>query len=225
MSGWLFDNASAYARATTGFLTVPPFTILCVFQTSSLAATQCPWVMAASGTTSQNWRIQVNTDGTVWWNCAAGSTVQAQCTNTVTLNVPQYFVGVAVSDVDRTGVLNGDFANKGTNTTSRVPTGVNRLSFGMKDDSSASNPLSGVVHYAALWGAALDDAEIKAISAGAVPSRVRPASLLSYWPSFGRHNGSVIPDRRGRAPLTINLGQVSALAARRRARAAGGVAA
>lgn len=103
--------------------------------------------------------------------------------------------------------------------------GVNRTSFGLKDDTAAANPLVGVIFYAALWAAKLDDAEVKALAAGALPTRVRPAALWNYWPSFGRNDGSIVKDVKGRSPLTISLGQVSTLAARRRSRAAGGVAA
>lgn len=225
MSGWEFNNAAAYMRSSTGFLTAPPLTILCVFQTSSLAATQVPWIMTAAGSSAQNWRFQVNTDGTTTFTAAQSSSQPATTVNTVTVNVPQYLIGRTSSDIDRETILNGDLVNKGVNTTSRIPNGVNRTSFGMKDDTAASNPLVGVIHYAAMWAAKLDDAEVKALAAGALPTRVRPASLWNYWPSFGRNDGTTVNDIKGRSPLTISLGQVSTLAARRRSRSAGGVAA
>ena len=220
MSGWLFDNASAYARGAASPVTAAPLTMLCVFRTSSIAALQTPMLLTASGSSAQNFRFQVGTDGKVGFIAAQSSSSPATTVNALSLDTPTWVVGRAGSATDRDCVLNGDFANKGSDTNSRTPAGINRLSFGQKDDSAASNPLAGIVFYGALWNAKLDDAEVKYLCAAGNPLRVRRASLKGLW-LFDMAVGSVVPDLLGVTPLTLNLGSRSAQSAVRRGMRAG----
>lgn len=62
---------------------------------------------------------------------------------------------------------------------------------------SVNNPYNGSMADQALWGVALTTAEIVALSKGARPYTVRPASLLGYWPLDGLQSPE--PDLSGNA--------------------------
>lgn len=54
--------------------------------------------------------------------------------------------------------------------------------------------LGGAIAEAAVWLAALGEAEIAALAGGACPPRIRPNSLIAYWP-LGGHFGPRLVDR------------------------------
>ena len=221
MSGWALSTTSTYLRHdTNGGVTAAPLTWLLSGVTSSLATQQCGGILCASGLTTQSWRHVINTDGTYSFTGSQGSHSPATTTNVVTANVPFCMIGRATSNVLREAILNGNFANKGTNTDDRIPAGVNRVSFGKKDDTADSLPWVGALFYSAFWTAVLTDDEVSALNNGAWPAKIRPSSLHFFWPNFGRNNGTTVNDWRGNAPLTITGGSVSTLAARRAGRRA-----
>jgi hypothetical protein len=189
--------------------------VLVAGEVSSIAASQIALIICNKAQTASNFRLGLDTAGKLTWAAAQSSSQTATSVNGVTVNTPFIAIGREVSDVDRTAILNGDIANEGNNTTSRIPTGIDRLSFGKKDDVSNNNPWQGVIHYAAVWSVALSDAECAALGRGAPPSLIRPAALRSYWPAFGRSDGTTVIDVLGRAPLTLAGGSNSASAARR----------
>ena len=77
----------------------------------------------------------------------------------------------------------GDFANKGISTTAKTVTSgaIDRHSFGKRDSSANDQPFDGMIHCAAIWNAALTDAEITALNQGVHPWQIRPQSLVHLY--------------------------------------------
>lgn len=88
--------------------------------------------------------------------------------------------GVWASNTERYSYLDG--GNKGTDVDSVAFPPVDRVSIGRLGDSSPSNYISGRIAEAAIWTAALTDAEVASLAAGFSPLLVRPQSLVAYWP-------------------------------------------
>lgn len=116
----------------------------------------------------------------------AGTLQDASTSTSFVLNTWQHLCGVFASATDRRVFLNG--GGKGTNTTSRVPSGLDRVSLGRLDDSTPTDPFSGQIAEAAIWSVALNDDEVVQLARGHAPTMVRAASVIAYWPIVGRFN-------------------------------------
>lgn len=75
--------------------------------------------------------------------------------------------------------LNG--GNKGTNTTSKTNT-VDRVSVGLRNDASPSNPCNGDIADFVLYDNDLNDAEAAALPTGVSAMRVRTDDIVTYLP-------------------------------------------
>lgn len=126
----------------------------------------------------------------------------ATTANAYNVGVWNHAVAIFASSTDRSVILNGDIANKGTNATSKSVTSFNRTCFGRRADSTPSDPHFGAIAECGMWDIALTDAEVIMLSKGVSPIYVRPQNLVSYWPLLGRSS----PDRDlvGRQELTVN---------------------
>jgi hypothetical protein len=87
---------------------------------------------------------------------------------------------VWVATNDRRAYIDG--GSKGTNGTSRTPSGVNKTGVGYLCRSSQTGYFSGRIAEVAVWDAALTDAEAALLGAGYSALFVRPQDLLVYWP-------------------------------------------
>lgn len=93
---------------------------------------------------------------------------------------------------DRRGYMDG--TTKGTNSVSRTPSGVDRLSVGLADDSTPTNRLGGEAAEIAVWDVALSDDEAAILGLGYSPLLVRPQSLVFYNPLFVNGDNDRIGD-------------------------------
>lgn len=217
MSGRQFGSG-AYARGVAT-ITAVPFTWVVVGSYDSITdTTNTVALLCKSSTAGDNFRVLFDSADGGALRCVAvqsGTGTSAATTNTVAASTPFVAVYRANSSTSREAILNGDLANKGTDTSSKVPAGIDRLSFGRKDDTSASSSFEGVVYYSALWNVALSDAEVLALAKYAPAPLIRPQALQSWWPMFGRSDGSTIRDSLGRVPLTLSGGSDATSAAPR----------
>jgi hypothetical protein len=109
-------------------------------------------------------------------------------TNTYDVTDWNHCIGIWTSSTSRTVVLNGDWANRGTSTTSKPnPT------FAMSGIGGAPNTttptwqgarMDGDLAEIAVWDVALTQSETEALAAGAPPLLIRPASLVFYDPLY-----------------------------------------
>lgn len=105
-------------------------------------------------------------------------------------NVWQHAAGVWTSDSSRAAFLNG--GDKATNAVSKTPAGFDRLSIGRHGDSTPGTYMEGRIAEVGIWNVALSDGEIAILAKGVCPLRIRPHSLIGYYPLFG--NGSPEPN-------------------------------
>lgn len=132
---------------------------------------------------------------------SSGSEALALTTTSFVANTWQHACGVFTSATSRAAYLNG--GGVGTNATNLTPTGINRTYVGRLSgpDGSLYGSLNAAVAEAAIWSAALSADEVLQLSKGLSPLLIRPASLVCYWPIYGRISPE--PDYGDGFPLTI----------------------
>jgi hypothetical protein len=133
---------------------------------------------------------------------SSGSEALALSSTSFVANSWQHGCAVFTSATSRTAYLNGGGA--GNDTTNLTPSGINRTYVGRLTgpDGSLYGSMNGAVAEAAIWSAALTAAEVLQLSKGLSPLLIRPASLVCYWPIYGRQSPE--PDWADGLPLTIN---------------------
>jgi len=105
-------------------------------------------------------------------------------TANTTFGVWNHLAGVFGSTTSRFAWLNGVQSTEGT--TSQTLSSIDTLSIGIWRRSSGDLlGFNGRLAEAGLWNVALSDAEIGALSRHVLPWRIRPASLVGYWPLNG----------------------------------------
>ncbi len=122
----------------------------------------------------------------------AGVNSNAETSNGYVLNSWNHCFGaVSSGGLSRTSILNGDVGNKGTTVDSHNPTGYNRTQIGRRGDATPSGYMSGRIAEVAVWDVELTDDEAVSLSKGISPLLIRPESLVSYRPLYGRGNTEI----------------------------------
>lgn len=134
----------------------------------------------------------VNTGGTP--GTAQGSTAYSS-------NQWYHLAGVFVSSTDRRVYVDG--VPQATNTTAITLGVVDRTTIGMRISSGAVGTYwAGRIAEFAVWSAQLTEADLRALAAGAKPTRVRPDALMAYFPLPGE--ASPEPNWKGTAGNLTN---------------------
>jgi hypothetical protein len=125
----------------------------------------------------------------------------AQSVATVSTGAWQSAGAVWASATSRSVYVNG--ANKVTNTqTSAVTfTDLDRTGVGVNIVGGFTELFDGRLAHPTVWKAELTDDEFAALHAGIHPTRIRPASLVSYWSLSGKDSPEI--DIVGRYDLTV----------------------
>lgn len=143
------DASSQYLTTGLPVVTGSPFTFSCWFFPDDVTVNLTMLSIADSAATNHFWRLAsqgVAAGDPLEFSCRdGGSVARATTANSVTINTWQHGVGIAVSATDRTAILNGDLANKGTNVTSRIPSGVDNTGVGITISSSLVQDFSGMI--------------------------------------------------------------------------------
>ena len=136
----------------------------------------------------------------VWWTARGGIAAPSQAITTApwTANTWHHVCGIEASPTDRRAYLDG--GNKGTDATSRTPAGLDRTSIARAGFLPSGFAFSGDLAHVAVWDAALTDAEVASLAAGASPLSMRRDSLIAYWPVGGH---SPEPDIVGGLDMTL----------------------
>ena len=188
-----FGTTSDYLEIGSALVTTYPFTVACWFYSTNNTALQNLFAICDSAlNTNQQWRLQLRGD-------VAGdplrvisrttSQVNADTTIGYSLNTWQHACGVFASATDRRVFLDG--GNKGTNTTSNTPTGLNKTSIGLVRDSTPDSPMIGRIAEVVVWNIALSDAIVAMLAQRVHPYRIYPANIIAYWPIFGNSSPEV----------------------------------
>lgn len=146
--------------------------------------------------------IEVAGDDQVVWQATNVSTAQALSTTFWSINTWHHALGVEASPTDRRVYLDG--GGKGTDTTSKIPSGLDRVSLGRLGDSTPGSYFDGRLGEWGLWNVALNDDEAASLGSGISPSEIRPENLKGWWQILDAT--STIPDLSGNGNHLTRVG-------------------
>lgn len=187
----LFDDASSqYLEAAVAVLTATPITMACFFQSDDLVTGQTLMELGVAGSFDNRFTLGASGDlagDPVGAFTRTTATSSATTTTGYSANTRHHACGVWASATSRAAYIDG--GSKGTNTTSRVPSGINTTPIGRSAGNGAY--MSGRICEAAIWNVALTDAQVAQLARGICPLRIRTGALLAYWPLFGNASPEV----------------------------------
>ena len=204
MARLLNDGTGDYLVLNTASVTGPPFTlsiwlnpndvgniVLQALSIGDISEEDETWSLGMQGWAGGN-PLDFNT-------VTPAANDFARTTTGVTINTWHHACAVAVSSTDRSVFIDG--GSKGTSTMDLSPANVDTIHIGSLARATPVNFWSGLLAEAAIWNAALIDAEVAALGAGMSPLLIRPGNLVDYWPIIGY--GSEERDIIGRNNLTM----------------------
>lgn len=110
-----------------------------------------------------------------------GSTTGTAFGPSVSQNTNYHLCGIFRSSTYRAIYLNGAFG--GSNSTSLTLGTLDRIRIGCRiQNGSITGPLYGYIEEVGIWNAELTPEEIKALSNGVTPDKIRPQNLKFYCP-------------------------------------------
>jgi len=176
---FLFNGSTQYAQVATPIVTAVPLTFAAwIYPTTVNTVGEIICIAAADSVhyftlRKNNASIEMVTRGAQTRTATSGATLVA---NT------WYHVCAVTSAIDsRAAYVNG--GNKGTNSQTTTPTVTGgQTSLARRGGTSATNYFPGRIAEAAIWNAALTDAEVAALAIGIEPSFIRHANLVAYLP-------------------------------------------
>lgn len=201
-TGW---GSADFLRATAP-LTAYPFSFGFWFNAPDFGSQLCFGGLfnSTAGAINQNAAVILAnaSEGLQFRVADAGSNNTATAAASWVPDVWNHGCAVAAGATDRAVFLNG--GNKGTSTTSRTPSGIDRFSLGRWDNGGAAQniPSTTLLAEVAVWNIALTEADVAMLgAAGASPLRVRPSALVAYWPLFGAYSPEI--ELIGRRELAV----------------------
>lgn len=182
-------------------LTAVPFTMACWFKLTTLAPAAQTLISIDAGDNVNRFMMDVTSAGRVRAHVTAANQSNAASSavsSTADVGNWHHACAVQATATSRDAYLNG--GNKGSNTTSRTPIGLDTTLIGLF--SGPGNPVTdGDIAEAAIWNVALSDAEVALLATGIGPYAVQRANLVAYWPLLGQ--ASPEPDKAGSFSMTL----------------------
>ena len=188
-----FTSASSHylENSASAPVTAVPLSMACWFKTTTVAAGTHALVWVGDKDVSDQWfrlrRGTANCDA-----CARDSGTEriSNGPGGLTTNTWYHGAGVWNTTTSRLAYINGVAGIE--NTTACTPAGADRVSIGRIGRSVPADYLDGTIAEVGIWNVALTATEILALAKGALPSMIRPQSLVFYAPCWG--NDSPEPD-------------------------------
>lgn len=138
---------------------------------------------------AQYFNISFSNNGDGTWSCGAqavsGSTESATSTNTVSsTGVWDHYAGTFGTTGGGTiyAYLNGDTANRGSVSATKVPSLVDSYAVGSPNGLQAST--TAILAHACWWNEELTSGEIEALASGIYPWQIRPHAIENYVPGW-----------------------------------------
>ena len=202
MSRSFIRTSSQYLERAAAVVSAIPITLAAWFKpTDFLVGDQHRIVTLGCSTSGICFSLSVWGDASLNAQHFDGANAEAKATAAASLNIWQHAAAVFTNNSSRSCYLNG--ANKGTDTTAKNAITLNRTDIGALNYSGTMyNYFTGQIAEAAIWSAALDDAEIAALAQAICPLIIRPASLLAYWPLGGCYGDNDLDRFANRYDLT-----------------------
>lgn len=162
-------------------ITAPPFTFACFMTFDFVTSNDALWGLSdVSGDAQHMLHINFPSNGDI----TCSSKISGFANSTIgghSVDTEYHVAGVWTTTTLRTVYVDGVAGT--SNTTSKVPTNLDRMSWGSIYFGSARRiPLEGTLAEAAVWNAALTDAEVAALAQGVSPLLIRPSALVNYPP-------------------------------------------
>jgi hypothetical protein len=176
-----FNGSNTRIRLESAVVSAAPFTMACWFNVTDALHT----LMYLGDKDSDDNRYVLNargdlTDQVEFIARTTANTAVSTAPGAYTPGVWTHACGVEGSATDHRVYING--GNKGSSTTSRVPTGMDRTTVGVRDSLTNNGFTDGRIAEAVIWNVALTDAEVAIISRPGFPMhRYRPESIKLYW--------------------------------------------
>lgn len=177
-----FDGTNWLRRAQAVITTVP-YTMACWFRDHQNTTADVLIAFANSGSGNN---LSLKARGNAVGDPVGLRILGAGGINIVTttgFTVNQWHHACALSAATNSHAVYIDGGSKGTSVVNVVPdAGMDRTAIGVGEAAATFGPLDGEVAEAAVWDAALTDAEVAVLATGIRPIMVRPQSIVAYWP-------------------------------------------
>jgi hypothetical protein len=183
MSRLFDDGSNEYLEIDSSPVASEPFTLACWFYSDNIADRQSLICLADKDVADNYHSLRANGTGAgdpISALSYDGDSERASTSTGYSANTWHHACGVWAADNDRRAYIDG--GSKGTNSNNQNVSGIDRISIGRNGDSTPANYMSGRIAEAAIWSAALTDAEVAILAKGYSPLFVRPQSLVAYWP-------------------------------------------
>lgn len=198
-----FNGTNAFLGAFAP-LTAYPFTLACWFNARDLTGAH-GLICFGNPTVDTNHYVALRAAGEVAGDpiryiiADGGGFMGVNTTTGYQAGDWQHTACVSASATSHAVFLNG--GGKAVSASSVVFPTVSKMSIGSFDRLTNLSFCNGAIALPALWNAALTDAEIAALAAGAPPWLVRPDALVEYW-SFDTFEARSAAGARRSLPLT-----------------------
>ena len=190
-------GTSDYVEKTSAIVSAYPFSFGCWIKPESVAAGAILSI-AVSGSTDNYWKLEISGSNVIRFRTRA-SAANSDALTAATVSVGTwYYVGLTATSATSRAVFLG--TDKGTNTTNKTPTGMDRTSIGRSAESTGNGYFDGIISQPCIWNVALSDADHALLAGGDHPLSVQNGSIVSYWPFNG---GSPELDSVGSNNLTV----------------------
>lgn len=171
-----FTSAGELSTNTNWTLGATPLSMACWFYSSD--TTSVFYLQNALDVDiSDSFLLRANAGNVEALTVAAGNVSTAVTTAGYSSGVWNHAAAVWTSATDRAAFLNG--GSKGTEATSRTPSGIDRVGLAGRRTSGTGDVALAEI---GVWDIALADADVARLAAGLSPLLVRPASLVACWP-------------------------------------------
>lgn len=184
MARLLNDASNEYLAVAQAVVSGEPFSFSAWVNSSDGADDQYVISIADKDVANQYHGIGLNSDvgvpdGAKAYTRDSSGIVEAKTSTDWVADTWHNVVGVWASSSSRAIYLDG--GGKGTNSTSRSVSGLDRLCIGVSADSTPIDHLTGGICEVGVWDVALTDTEAAILGLGYSPLFVRPQSLVAYW--------------------------------------------
>lgn len=180
--------SSQYLERTASVpITAPPLTISAWMHSTSLTVNQTVLQIQDKDVESHGFTLQaLGAFGgdPVRFAALDGGSGAADTSISYTINTWHHVCGIETSSTSRAAFIDG--GNKGTDTDSITPAGLDSVSIGRRGDSTPGPYFDGYIAEVAIWNASLSDPEVAILALGYSPLLIRPQNLVAYWPLIGR---------------------------------------
>ncbi len=105
-------------------------------------------------------------------------------------NVYQHAMRIWESTTDRTAWLNG--GGKVQDTTSKAPSGIDRMRVGVDPDQTAGKWYDGYVGWLVIWNVAIAENFVQMLAAGASPMGIVPESIVAAYPIYSNKTDGAV---------------------------------